>query len=97
VYKWLSPDGAGMIVNLEQRYRRSEHVVFRKIHDETIPVPVKNNVGDLDSIYGLNPTGAFLWALIDGERSLLDIQLRFRSHICEADVSKVGDHSSVSF
>ena len=63
-----------MIVNLEQTYRRSEQVVFRKIHDETILVPIKNNVGDLGSIYSLNPTGAFIWECLDGARRLGEIK-----------------------
>lgn len=63
-----------MIVNLEQRYRRSGNVVSRKIHDEMLLVPIKDNVGDLGCIYSLNAVGAFIWELIDGERRLLDIQ-----------------------
>ena len=63
-----------MIVNLEQRYRRSEQMVFRKIHDETLLVPIKNNVGDLGSIYSLNPTGAFIWECLDGTRRLGEIK-----------------------
>jgi hypothetical protein len=63
-----------MIVNLTQSYRRSEQVVFRKIHDETLLVPIKNNVGDLGSIYSLNPTGAFIWECLDGTRRLGEIK-----------------------
>jgi hypothetical protein len=37
-------------------------------------VPIKDNVGDLGCIYSLNPVGAFIWELIDGERRFLDIQ-----------------------
>ena len=61
-------------MNMEQKYRRSEQVVFRKIHDETILVPIKNNVGDLNSIYSLNPTGAFIWECLDGTRRLGEIK-----------------------
>jgi Coenzyme PQQ synthesis protein D (PqqD) len=69
-----SKTGNGMMLHLDARYRRSGNVVSRKIHDEVLLVPIKDNVGDLGCIYSLNGVGAFIWELIDGERSLLDIQ-----------------------
>jgi len=49
-------------------------MVFRKIEDETILVPVRRNVGDLDNIYVLNDVAAMVWELIDGKRSLEEIR-----------------------
>ena len=59
---------------LEQRYRKDESVVSRKIADEVILVPIRKNVGDLESIYTLDEVGARIWELIDGIRSLADIK-----------------------
>ena len=59
---------------LEKKHRKNKDFVFRKIGDETILVPIKDNVGDMDSIYGLNEVGAFIWEQLDGERRLLDIK-----------------------
>ncbi len=56
--------------NLEHRYRRNENFVFRRIEDETILVPIKDNVGDMGSIYSLNEIGAFIWEHLDGGRRL---------------------------
>jgi hypothetical protein len=55
-------------------YSKSDSIVFRKIGDEFILVPIRHNVGDLDSIYTLNETAARIWELIDGKRSLLEIK-----------------------
>ena len=60
--------------DLARVYRKSDSVVFRKIGDEFILVPIRQNVGDLDSIYTLNETAARIWELIDGERSLHEIK-----------------------
>jgi len=49
-------------------------MVFRRIHDEMLLVPIKDNVGDLGSIYSLNEVGAFVWEHLDGTRRLLDIK-----------------------
>jgi hypothetical protein len=60
-------------VDLEQRYQRNEHFVYRKIENETILVPVKENVGDMSCIYSLNEVGAFIWEHLDGQRTLNQI------------------------
>ena len=39
--------------------------VTRNIAGETIIVPVKARVGDLDSIYTLNEVGTLIWKLMD--------------------------------
>ena len=61
------------MTNLAHQYRRNENFVFRKIEDETILVPIKNNVGDMGCIYNLNAVGAFIWEQLDGSKTLNDI------------------------
>lgn len=43
------------------RYVRNHEVVSRKIEGELIIVPIRNGVGDLNSLYTLNPVGSVLW------------------------------------
>jgi len=62
------------MIDLNQRYQRNENFVFRRIEDETILVPIKDNVGDMGSIYNLNKTGAFVWDHLDGMRNLATIK-----------------------
>lgn len=50
-------------------YTKNPDVVFRKIADECVLVPIKNNIGDMGAIYTLNETAARAWELIDGKRS----------------------------
>jgi hypothetical protein len=59
---------------LARVYTKSDSIVFRKIGDEFILVPIRPNVGDLDSIYTLNETAARIWELIDGKRNLREIK-----------------------
>ena len=61
---------------LDKIYKRNENFVFRKIEDETILVPLKDNVGDMGSIYNLNEVAAFVWEQLDGKKSLGDIKHR---------------------
>jgi len=59
---------------LEKVYKKSDSIVSRKIADEFILVPIRQNVGDLESIYTLNESAARIWELIDGEISVREIR-----------------------
>ena len=59
---------------IDRVFRKNENFVFRQIDDETILVPIKDNVGDMGAIYNLNEVGAFIWEHLDGEKTLLDIK-----------------------
>jgi hypothetical protein len=45
----------------DTRFIRNHEVVSRKIEGELIIVPIRSGVGDLNSLYTLNPVGAVLW------------------------------------
>lgn len=65
-----------MIIDKEhaaRRFQQSEDVVAREIAGEMLLVPIRNNLGDLESIYTLNETGAFIWSLMDGTRTLAEV------------------------
>jgi hypothetical protein len=51
----------------------SPSVVTRKTGNEYILVPVTDNIADMDSVYTLNETGAFIWEQIDGKNNLESI------------------------
>ena len=51
-------------------YIKGADLVTREIAGETIIVPIRNNVGDLDSIYTFNELGTLIWQSIDGRTSV---------------------------
>lgn len=55
------------IASRQEVYVRNASVVSRKIEDETLVVPIRRGVGDLDSIYSFNPLGAEIWSLLEKE------------------------------
>lgn len=61
------------MVTLKQIPVQSASVVTRKTGDEYVLVPVTGNIADMDSIYTLNGTGAFIWEQIDGKTDLEEI------------------------
>lgn len=60
----------------EKIYKKDDSIVYRKIADEFIMVPIRQNVGDLESIYTLNETAARIWELIDGKVKVRKIKER---------------------
>ena len=54
-------------------FMKNQNVVFRQIGDESILIPVANEVGDLSNIYNLNEIGTKIWEYIDGERDVNEI------------------------
>lgn len=55
---------------------RSDRVVVRRINDECLLIPLTDDIADMDSLYRLNETGAFIWELIDGRRDIKEITSR---------------------
>lgn len=49
------------MVSQHVRFVRNNQVVSRQIEGELIIVPVRSGVGDLNSLYTLNPVGSVLW------------------------------------
>ncbi len=54
-------------------YRHHPEIVSRLIGGEMILVPIRQVVGEMGSIFTLNETGARIWSLLDGQRSLADV------------------------
>jgi len=60
-------------MNLKSVPVRSASIVTRKTGDECVLIPVTNNIADMNSVYTLNETGAFIWELIDGKNSIEEL------------------------
>ena len=57
----------------QEVYRQDDSIVSRRIEDEVILVPIRQNVADLESIYVLSEVGAHIWEQIDGRRTTAEI------------------------
>ena len=51
----------------------SSEIVTKKTGKEYVLVPLANNIADMNSVYTLNETGAFIWELIDGKKNIEEI------------------------
>jgi hypothetical protein len=60
--------------DLSVRYIRQPDMVWRKISDEVMLVPIRAHVDEMESVFTLNETAALIWSLLDGRRSLADVR-----------------------
>jgi len=54
-------------------FAKDTDLVTRDVAGETIIVPIRGHVGDLEGVYTLNKVGATIWQLIDGEKPAHEI------------------------
>lgn len=57
----------------EQRCRRDANVVFRRIVDENLLVPIRGRLADMQRVFALNDVAAYVWNALDGTRTLRQI------------------------
>jgi hypothetical protein len=61
------------MTDLKSILSHSTSVVTRKTGNEYVLVPVTDNIADMDSVFTLNETGAYIWEQIDGKRTVGEI------------------------
>lgn len=57
-------------VQASARFIRNREVVSRQIEGELVIVPIRRGVGDLNSLYTLNPVGSTLWEFMNEGHTL---------------------------
>lgn len=61
-------------------YRKKDDLLTRRIAGETIVVPIRGKLADMQSIYAMNPVAEFVWERLDGRRSLDEISDEVVNH-----------------
>ena len=63
------------MAGLKSILSHSPSIVTRKTGNEYVLVPIANNIADMNSVYTLNETGAYIWEQIDGKKNVEEIIL----------------------
>ena len=56
-----------------RNFKKKSLFASRKVGNEMVLVPLKNNIANMNELFTLNEVGSFIWNLIDGENSEADI------------------------
>jgi hypothetical protein len=60
-------------MNLMSVYEKKEDIVTRRIADETLLVPIRSQLADMQRIFALNPVAEYIWQHLDGKKNLENI------------------------
>jgi hypothetical protein len=63
----------GMCTGADRVARKDDQLVSRHIAGETIIVPIRGKLADLQRIYALDPVAEYIWEQLDGETSLQEV------------------------
>ncbi len=55
-------------------FRKREEIVDREIAGETILVPIKGKLADMQRIFAVDDVAEYIWQQLDGERKVADIR-----------------------
>ena len=58
----------------QQIFNKKDEIVSRKIAGETILVPIRGKLADMQKIFSLNPVAEYIWKQLDGKKLLGDIR-----------------------
>ena len=58
---------------LKRVYKKRDEIVHRKIAEETILVPLRGELVDMQKIFSLNSVADYIWEHLDGKQDLLAI------------------------
>jgi hypothetical protein len=73
------------MTGLKSILSHSPSIVTRKTGNEYVLVPIANNIADMNSVYTLNETGAFIWEKINGKRNVDEL---IRALTAEYEIDK---------
>lgn len=65
------------MIELKSVVSHSPDIVTKKTGNEYVLVPLANNIADMNRLFTLNETGAFIWELIDGRKNVGEIVAEF--------------------
>ncbi len=63
-----------MSIDFNLVYKKKGEIVTRKIAGETLLVPIRGQVANMQKVFALNEVAEFIWSRIDGKRSLATIR-----------------------
>lgn len=56
----------------ETAYRKRDDVVTREIAGETMLIPIRGKLVDMQRIFSLNPVAAHIWQQLDGTKNVAE-------------------------
>ena len=72
-------------------YRKKNDLLERRIAGETIIVPIRGKLADMQNIFAVNVVAEFIWERMDGRRTVDQIAREVAGHFEVADSQALSD------
>jgi hypothetical protein len=59
--------------DVTQAYTRKQDLLTRRIAGESIVVPIRGKLADLQRVFALDPVGEFVWERLGGRRTVAEL------------------------
>lgn len=76
-------------------FRPKDDLVYRKVADESLLVPIRGKLADMQRVFALNPVAALVWESLDGDTSISTIVQRITEKF-NVD-SETAENDAVAF
>jgi methyltransferase-like protein len=57
-------------MNFDSVYRKKEDIVARQIAGETLLIPIRGHLADMQRLFALNRVAEYIWQQLDGKQNL---------------------------
>lgn len=57
-------------MNFDSVYRKKEDIVARQIAGETLLIPIRGRLADMQKLFALNRVAEYIWQQLDGKQNL---------------------------
>lgn len=61
---------------MDEVFKKREEIVAREIAGETILVPIRGRLADMQNIFSLNPVAEYIWRHLNGVKSVEEISMK---------------------
>jgi len=72
-------------------YRKKNDLLERRIAGETIIVPIRGKLADMQNIFAVNVVAEFIWERMDGRRTVDQIAREVAGHFEVSDSQALSD------
>ena len=62
-----------MVMDIDSILKRREDIIFRKIEDAYVLMPMTASAEEVEYLFNLNEIGSAIWEKIDGRKTIQDI------------------------
>ena len=78
-------------MNLDTVFQKKGEVILRRIAGETLLIPIRNQLAEMQKIFSMNSIAEFIWNQLDGKQNLSHIRDRVLLNFAVSEETAASD------